>query len=245
MTDDTDDDAEPRVRDLLRRREEAEAALAPTTQSQLRAWFGLPSFDDLAEAGIVAPEVEDELSKRKKKRAETLANVDPAMIALMDRHTDVADRFRIRISLAEKAEARLARFDDTAIQVPTEDDFREVDIPHALREDLSNCTPQAFLRDLARPETDFSVRFQPAWDDLSEEPAGDPWEPIRSSIYQDYRAGTTIEPAVRAMRAAIADLRALLARPWAEAKRERARKREAELLGKLAETPPVSNGGAS
>jgi hypothetical protein len=224
-------ETETKVKDLLRKAEEG-----ASTELDLRAWFGLPSFDDAA-APTAAPEL-TATEKLLAKRAEILAHVAPWMVELLERHETIARRHRVPQPPKRPwdGDGRMTMFDEQAAHAaPTEEDWREVDIPNDVRDALRESAPQAMLRDLHRPETEFSIQMQPPWDDEHEPPPLDPMEPIRTTVRTDYRVGLTITPAPVAMAAAIADLRGLLARPWAEGKRERARAREAELLGKEAE----------
>jgi len=232
------EDAEPRVRDLIARGE-SPAVTDPQTIAQLAAWFGLPSFADVEEdqaraaAEAAEPSRVEQIQQRRK---EALAQIDPALLAHVTRHATRAERMA-RIETPPRpwdGDARLTTFDPS--QVPpelTEDDWREVEIPNELSKDLKTSTPQAFLRDLHRPEKDFYVRLQPPWDDgdgSEGQRAEDPMAPIRETLRRDYREGTTVPAATSSLVESWSDLRARLALPWAEGKRERARAREAELL---------------
>jgi hypothetical protein len=232
-------DDEPRVRDLLARPPEDAAVSDPATFARLAAWFDLPSVAALIDETAPAPAEPPRNAERARKRAEALAHVDPAMVARLEAHTARADRLRrptpprrpwidgvAPLLLDERQVPEIPDFDE---------DAPEVAIPPQLRRDLKTCTPQAFLRDLHRPDKDFYVRFEVPWDDWEggEPEVIDPMQPVRDTLRTDYRAGTTVAPAVRTMTESAADLRGLLARPWAESKRERARRREAELLEKL------------
>jgi hypothetical protein len=173
----------------------------------------------------------------QERRREVLAQIDPALLAHVTRHAGVAEQLRAEEPAPRAWEGRVTAFDPT--QVPaeiTEDDWREVYIPNELRKDLKTCTPQAFLRDLHRPEKEFWVRMQPPWDDFDPEQAQaemDVMAPVREALRRDYRVGTTQPPAIRTMSEAWSDRLATMAKPWAESKRERARKREAELNEQL------------
>jgi hypothetical protein len=241
-----DDDAkkaggdEPRVRDLLARGE-SPAVQDPALVSQLEAWFGLPSFqqldDEAAAAAAAAPREASAVEKVQERRREVLAQIDPALLAHVMRHAGVAEHLRVDDPPPRPWEGRVTAFDPTAIPAEiTEDDWREVYIPNELRKDLKVSTPQAFLRDLHRPEKEFYVRMQPPWDDFDPEQAQaemDVMAPVRETLRRDYRVGTTQPPAIRTMSEAWSDRLALMARPWAESKRERARKREVELNEQL------------
>jgi len=234
--DDRQQPDEPRVRDLLAGGSRG-AVEDPQTIAQLEAWFGLPSFDQLEERAAAAPPEPSVAEQIQRRRAEALAHIDPALFARLDRQAQRAAHSRVRLfERPWDADRRLTIFDET--QVPPafdEDEVNEVPIPHELRRDLQTCTPQAFLRDLHRPEKEFYVRMQPPWDDWDGEvePAQDPMAPVRDTIRRDYRVGTTVPPVLETMAEAWSDRRRWMARPWAESKRERARQREAELLAEM------------
>lgn len=211
------------------------------TQEQLRAWFGLPSFDDLAEKGIVPVEQLTADEQQLKNRNEKLQLIEADMVWRIERHAAAAERHS-REMPPRPWEGRVLTFDDAAVQaLPGEDDWREVDIPLALTRDLDVNAPQANLRDLHRVEKEFFIQYQSPWDDDFDQVPADPMQPIRDTVRRDYRVGTTITPAQREIDAAIAGLRTLLRAPWPEAKREHARQREAELLGKEASAAAVKS----
>lgn len=246
------DDDEPRVRDLLRKPEAEGSVSDPALVAQLAAWFDLPSFaslDDAARAAAVpAAEPDPHAEAReqvKRRRAEATANVDPAMVLLLERHAIAAARLVRPVPPPRPWEdpARVLAFDEASVPpLPDPDEQPDVPIPPQLIKDLKTCTPQAFLRDLHRPEKEFYVTLQPPFVDDEDPPPPDPMAPVRETLRRDYRVGTTIAPAAATMATSWADLRARLAIPWAEGKRERARRREEELLRKEAEAAGVARG---
>ena len=148
------DDDDKRVKDML----------GTATQADLERWFGLPSFDQLAEQGTpVASSNEDpEVLEVRKRRDAAMAAVDPALLSRIlyrvEEHPETLFEARQRIDLVVKD---VALFDATmadkgfAIAEP-----REVEISEELRDDLKDCTPQALLRDLHRAEIDFEKTFE-------------------------------------------------------------------------------------
>lgn len=226
-----------RARDLV---ESRSPALDPETVAKLASWFDLPSYDQVEEREAAARaadrEAERETASQKvqKRRAEALANIDPGFLGRLDHRRARGADLRHIAPQEILWERRLLAIDEDRIPpVLSEEDYPEVVVPQALVKDVKTCTPQAFLRDLHRPEKDFWIRLQPAFEDAGEPEAPDPMGPIRETLRTDYRLAV-VPPAVTTIASGIADLREILARPWAEAKRERARKREAELLGKEA-----------
>lgn len=220
----TDDPDEPRVKDM-----------DPATIAQLASWFDRPSYEALEEQQAAKPPAEPtDAEKIQARRREVLAHVDPALLAHVEQHRSDAESFR-KVHPPDRPwheGHRITLFDDAAVPPPFDPyDVREVDIPASLTRDLKTCTPQAFLRDLYRPEKEFWVQLRSPWEDDDQEPVpADPMAPIRALIAQDYRPPTVPRAAV-SIAASIADLKGLLARPWQEAKRGPARAREAELLG--------------
>jgi hypothetical protein len=152
----TGDDDDKKVKDLL------DAA----TRAELERWFGLPSFEQLADRGAVPrppPEPEDpELVEVRRKRAEAIAAVDPAII---ESHRRRIEPSRSLVSFKEvvvlRADPGIARLDLAMIgRLGAIAEPREVEIAEPLRDDLRDCTPQALLRDLHRPETEFPKVFE-------------------------------------------------------------------------------------
>jgi hypothetical protein len=149
------DDDDKRVKDLL---DEA-------TQADLARWFGLPSFEQLAEEQAAAPEsAEDpEVAAVREQRAKAIAAVD---VNLLERILDRVERRPEQLLEFEPlidvhVDPEIAQFDQKmADNVATFADPREVEISDELKDDLKDCTPQALLRDLHRPETDFEKTFE-------------------------------------------------------------------------------------
>jgi hypothetical protein len=227
----TDDPDEPRVKDM-----------DPATIAQLASWFDLPSFAELEEGAARPPPEPTEAQKIQAHRAEVLAQIDPAFLAHIERHRRETEALR-KVRPPDRpwhAGHKVTLFDDSTLPPPIDsDDLREVEIPGELRKDLKTCTPQAFLRDLYRPEKEFWAQIRSPWDDEDEPAPRDPMAPIRATIATRYRMAP-VAPATVSITASIADLKGLLARPWQESKRGPARAREEELLRKMAGGEAVS-----
>lgn len=148
----TDDD-DKRVKDILDAGELA----------ALERWFGLPSFDQLAEQGKAAEEIDPEMAEVRRKRDAAMAAVDPALLARIlfwiEENPETLRTFEalIDVRIAED----IALFDTTMVDKGFSiAEPREVEISEELRDDLKDCTPQALLRDLHRPETFFDKTFE-------------------------------------------------------------------------------------
>lgn len=156
MSDDNNNDKnEKKVKELV------ESA----SRADLERWFGLPSYEALAEQGVhPEPPPEDPRSAERRKRQDTaLAAVDPALLEAHRRRTDkLAQTMKPVPEVALHVDLSIVQLDTAmiaqrgAIAEPREV-VRPPDIDDAVRDD---CTPQALLRDLHRPELYFSRELQ-------------------------------------------------------------------------------------
>jgi hypothetical protein len=204
----TEDDKDPKVKDLI------DAA----TRADLERWFGLPSFEQLADQGIApAPPPEDEeMAAVRKRRAEAIAAVDPALLEAHRRRVEPrADLLRFQASIDVRVDPNIARIDLAGIeQGHSIAEPREVEIPEPLRDDLRDCTPQAMLRDLHRLELDFEKQFEIV--DVSAEQRVD----IVATVAEAMATRWTLPPfgasPFQEARALILELRDDRHRPWTE-----------------------------
>lgn len=135
------------------------------TRADLERWFGLPSFEQLAERGVkpAEPPPEDpEMLEVRRKRAEALAAVDPALVEAHRKRTDSPeDLIKFKPTLEVRVDPSIAAIDFQRIESQHASvEPREIEIPEPLRDDLHDCTPQALLRDLHRPELTFDKVFE-------------------------------------------------------------------------------------
>ncbi len=134
------------------------------TIAELERWFGLPSFQELADRGESPPPEEEDpdLVAVREQRAKAIAAVDPELVEAHRRRTESGEsllRFEAVIDL--RIDPSVARIDlDHLDRMHTIAEPREVEIPEPLRDDLRECTPQAILRDLHRPELYFDKLFE-------------------------------------------------------------------------------------
>lgn len=149
-----DNENDKKVKDLL------DAA----TRADLERWFGLPSFQQLADQGITPepPPEDPEIIAVRKRKAEAIAAVDPALLEAHRRRTDPPDdliKFKPLIDV--RVDPDIALLDLAMIERQhTVAEPRERELSMELQDDLHDCTPQALLRDLHRPELDFHKTFE-------------------------------------------------------------------------------------
>lgn len=150
----TDDSDEKKAKDVLA------GELDLQTRADLERWFGMPSYDQLAEQGITPPEEDIEQVLRQERQQKALEAVDPALLeAHRRRTTPPDDLLRFKQEIDVRVDPSIALLDLAMIESVIAEP-REREIPEPLRDDMKDCTPQALLRDLHRPEIDFEKTFE-------------------------------------------------------------------------------------
>lgn len=132
------------------------------TMAELERWFGLPSFQELAEQREPPPK-DPELEAAREARAKAIAAVDPAIVESHRRRIDNGDsllQFHALIDVRIDPSSVMRLDLDYIERKQSIAEPREVEIPDQLRDDLTECTPQAILRDLHRPELYFDKIFE-------------------------------------------------------------------------------------
>src|SRR5664279_3806139 len=130
------------------------------TQRELQKWFDLPSFEQVGPPPIAE---DPEFVEVRERRAKACAAVDPALLELIHVRTEVTpetllhNTFHVDIHV----DPSILQFDIAAAERQLkQSEPREVEISEELRDDLKECTPQALLRDLHRPELMFEKQFE-------------------------------------------------------------------------------------
>lgn len=196
------------------------------TRVDLERWFGLPSYEALAEQGVhpEPPPEDPKLAERRKRQDTALAAIDPALVEAHRRRTDgLAHAIRPVPEVALHVDLSIVQLDTAmiaqrgAIAEPREV-VRPRDIDDAVRED---CTPQALLRDLHRPELYFSRELQRV--DVMESYRLD----IAANIDEVMATSTKLPPPGTPLfdegSALLQDLRAERNQPWTEIEMPRRR----------------------
>jgi hypothetical protein len=201
----SDDNEDKRVKHLIEDK----------TRADLERWFGLPSFEQVAEQQQkVAPPEDPQLAEHRKRAAEALAAVDPALLeALLHRSLPAEELLRSRQIIELRIDPGMARFDQAMIdRQHLIAEPREVEIPQQLIDDLHESTPQALLRDLHRPEFTFSNTRELV------DPLGEARIDVSATVAEAMmprkmdRLGSTFREGCEL----VAELRAYRRRPWAE-----------------------------
>lgn len=154
---------DPKVKDLLARRGDPSLAaeLDSETAAQLASWFGLPSVQEVEEQGRKVEALDPEIAARRELRARAVAAVDPAFANRLDtQFADGDSLIRLPAPMRLRIETPTALTTPEAIASGTIAEPREYEIPHELRDDLAENTPQAVLRDLHRSVEEFAIRYE-------------------------------------------------------------------------------------
>lgn len=188
--------AEPTVKELLDAK----------TVAELERWFGLPSFQELAERKEEPPPLDPEIEAVRERRAKAIAAIDPALVDRVQRRVESGEAFQFQSRIDVRIDLAMPRIDlDRLEMTPTLAEPREVEIPDQLRDDLAEVSPQAILRDLHRPELYFDKQFELV------DAAADQRFDIVAAVDEAMRASWKLPPFERSLpaegRALIAELK--------------------------------------
>jgi len=197
---------DPKVKELI------DAA----TAAELEKWFGLPSFQELADRGTPILEEDPEVARVRERRDQAIAAVDPAMVEAHRKRTDRCDdllQFHAVIEL--RIDPSVALLDLAMIERRhTIAEPREVEISEELKDDLRDCTPQAILRDLHRPELEFQKTFEVI--DIAAAQRLDIVAAVADAMATNWKLPPLEGSSFREARELMADLKAERRRPWPE-----------------------------
>ncbi|KAB2887706.1 MAG: hypothetical protein F9K40_21135 [Kofleriaceae bacterium] len=211
---------EPRAKDLLTRpRAELEEAMDPDTLAQLASWFDMPNLalvEEQAEAEAAQSEEEKEREERRKRKEAACAAADPKFLRHIERH----ERTRIHVlpefeldaivdesivNVAVRAQLERQSADEPA------GDLLEYSQPPDVQDIVArHNAPQALLRDLFRPVSEFEGRFESPFDELPDlDPAREVREALRQRIVIEW-----IDSPFRQGVSARAAGKAIMREPW-------------------------------
>jgi hypothetical protein len=186
------------------------------TRADLERWFGLPSFQQLAEQQAPPKPAENpEWVELRKKRAEAIAAVDPDLLEAHRRRVERQRELKLfQLEIEPLVRTDILRIDEAAIdRRHTIAEERSYELPTDLEEALTERAPQALLRDLHRPELVFEKMFE--WFDPIAEHRVDLRAIINEALAFRPSSTTKTESEVREARALLADARQERRKPWA------------------------------
>jgi hypothetical protein len=159
------------------------------------------------------------------RRDRALAAVDPAMVRQVARHETSGDRLleRDRRAAGKQTQARDWRIglDPDRLRVREVGELREIEPPQEIYEAMEHATPQAVLRDLHRPVHMFGeVQLRRQRSPIASASLAQARLAVRELMSQLMRSPVRVERASVAAAAGMAELRAVLARPWEESRPE-------------------------
>jgi hypothetical protein len=154
---DPNDNDDKKVKDLI----------DSATRDDLERWFGLPSYEALADRGIhpaapPAAEVDPKFAERRKRQDAALAAIDPALVEAHRRRTDSgAELIKPPPEVTLHVDPGIMQLDEAMIERQGAiADPREVQRAPDIEDAVRERTPQALLRDLHRPELYFDKAFE-------------------------------------------------------------------------------------
>jgi hypothetical protein len=158
-----DDDDDRRVKDLIAAAKAGDAEIDPATAADLARWFGMPSYQQVAEGEVKLerrPE-DPQVVARREAIDKALESIDPVLCdELHARWADVDTLILFEPAELRRIDPSISALDPVLVALADMADPREVEIPIEMFDDLRECTPQAVLRDLARPEIEFRLALE-------------------------------------------------------------------------------------
>jgi hypothetical protein len=187
------------------------------TRAELERWFGLPSFEQLADQGKTPappPPEDPKFAEARKRREAALAAVDPAMLEAHRRRVEPRRPMTTFDAVIElRIDPDIGQFDQ-AIVARQLAEPRELDLPSDLADDLRECAPQALLRDLHRTEVVFEKRFE--WVDAIAEHRVNASAIAAEAMATSWAAPRPTRSAFAEARAILIETRGIRRRPWIE-----------------------------
>jgi hypothetical protein len=207
------DEKDPKVKDLLTGQQQLDEVVDEATRKELERWFGLPS----AEASEAEPEKpkDAELEEAKKRRAAAIDAVDARLLSRIERR--ISDRSAELIQFVPDLEVHVdpevAFFDQNMLaKIAVVADPREVERPDDLADELKSCAPQALLRDLHRPVTDYHIEFEHV--DMAAEQKLDIVAEVKKAMSTSWKLPPLGKLPFTEARELLADVRAIRKQYW-------------------------------
>lgn len=188
-SDRNDDDGkeEPRAKDLFTRpRQELEQGMDAATIAQLASWFDMPNLAAAKEQEeLVAQESDEERQRAEivKRREAACAAADPRLLHYLARHERahvvITPAFEVKSFVDESIVNAVVRaqLERLAAETPDVNEYEQprdvYDIVH------EHNAPQALLRDLFRPITEFNAALESPFEEL---PDMDPTRHVREAL---------------------------------------------------------------
>jgi hypothetical protein len=138
-----------------------------STRAELEKWFGLPSFQQVAEqeqsaAAKPSSVFEEARAAKIARRDAAIAAVDPRMLEAHRRRVELQETLKLFTpDIDVHVDPSIVVFDQVMIdKAHTIAEPRDYERPGDLPDNLQDRTPQALLRDLHRPELSFEKQFE-------------------------------------------------------------------------------------
>ena len=210
----TDDDNEPRAKELLDR--PLEEVVDEATRAQLARWFGLPSFQQVEEGEVALPVEDPEIVAVRERRQKAIEAVDPRLLdSHRARYEKAWSLLEFEATLETVIDPDLALFDyamaEGRMQIA---EPREVERPEDISDQMEENTPQALLRDLHRPELQFDKTFEVV--DVSAEQKLDGVAAVREAIATNWKLPSLADPPSVELRRIMNEMRAEHRAPWGD-----------------------------
>lgn len=161
-----DDSKDPTIKKLIAQSvatgEPLGALVDAVTAQQLERWFGLPSFTQVEQGDVVVADTEDaDLSELRVRRARAIDAIDPALLATIASRFPEQGLGKFELLIKQTVDLSLAMIDLAMIENKMSiAEPREYERPEDIEDQLKDASPQAMLRDLHRPETEFYKQFE-------------------------------------------------------------------------------------
>lgn len=167
---------------------------------------------------------QEERKEIVERRARVLAAADPALVARLEQHEATADHLRSALPARGEALLRvidrpLALFDLDVWRLRESEANTEIELSDEIRDIVAENAPQAFLRDLHRPVQMFGdVELRRIPSPTSSEALSRGRASVREAFEARRAEAGRLPLASREAAGGYAELREILARPWADAR---------------------------